>query len=78
MIIHPVTTRQVKAARALLRWSQETLAVRAGISPTTLKRLEGPDGELGGTSPIKTKIVGALAAAGIEFIGERGVALWKD
>lgn len=54
------------------------MAVRAGISPTTLKRLEGPDGELGGTSPIKTKIVGALAAAGIEFIGERGVALWKD
>lgn len=54
------------------------MAVRAGVSPTTLKRLEGPDGELCGTSTIKAKIVGALTAAGIDFLGEWGVALRKD
>lgn len=77
MTTHPITTRQVKAARALLRWSQATLAVRAGVSPTTLKRLEGLDGEFGGTSTIKAKIVDALSMAGIEFLGECGVALRK-
>ena len=35
-----ITARQTRAARALLGWTQETLAERALVSLTALKRLE--------------------------------------
>lgn len=35
-----ITARQSRAARALLGWTQETLADRAQVSLTALKRLE--------------------------------------
>lgn len=35
-----ITARQSRAARALLGWSQETLADKAQVSLTALKRLE--------------------------------------
>lgn len=35
-----ITSRQTRAARALLGWSQETLADKALVSLTALKRLE--------------------------------------
>jgi transcriptional regulator with XRE-family HTH domain len=35
-----ITARQSRAARALLGWTQETLADRAVVSLTALKRLE--------------------------------------
>ncbi len=35
-----ITARQVRAARALLGWTQEALAERALVSLTALKRLE--------------------------------------
>ncbi|GAJ29590.1 helix-turn-helix domain-containing protein [Acidomonas methanolica] len=35
-----ITARQTRAARALLGWSQETLADKALVSLTALKRLE--------------------------------------
>ena len=35
-----ITARQSRAARALLGWTQETLADKARISLTALKRLE--------------------------------------
>ncbi|MGJ8530803.1 MAG: helix-turn-helix domain-containing protein [Alphaproteobacteria bacterium] len=37
-----ITARQTRAARALLGWTQETLAEKALISLTALKRLESP------------------------------------
>ena len=40
-MIRMVSKRQVKAARALLVWSQEDLARAAGVSVVTVKRLEG-------------------------------------
>ena len=39
-----ITARQSRAARALLGWSQETLAEQARISLTALKRLESENG----------------------------------
>ncbi|WP_336810132.1 helix-turn-helix domain-containing protein [Bosea sp. MMO-172] len=39
-----ITARQSRAARALLGWTQETLAERAQISLTALKRLESESG----------------------------------
>ena len=35
-----ITSRQVRAARALLGWTQETLADKAVVALTALKRLE--------------------------------------
>jgi predicted transcriptional regulator len=72
MSIPKVSTRQIKAARALLAWSQEQLAVAAGVSIPTIKRLEAQDGPVGGRRETGSKIRSALEAAGIEFIDENG------
>jgi predicted transcriptional regulator len=75
-----VSIRQIKAARALLAWSQEDLAASAGVSMPTIKRLEARDGPLGGRKETVSKIRSALEAAGVEFIDENGggsgVRLW--
>lgn len=39
-----ITARQSRAARALLGWTQETLADKAQVSLTALKRLESESG----------------------------------
>ena len=67
-----VSIRQVKAARALLAWSQEQLAEAADVSLPTIKRLEANDGPLGGRSGTGAKIQAALEAAGVAFINENG------
>ena len=67
-----VSIRQIKAARALLSWSQGQLAEAALVSVPTIKRLEAQDGPLGGWSATGTKIQSALEAAGVEFIDENG------
>jgi transcriptional regulator with XRE-family HTH domain len=70
--IRKVSIRQLKAARALLAWSQEQLAVAADVSIPTIKRLEAQEGLLGGRNETGTKIRLAVEAAGIEFIDENG------
>jgi predicted transcriptional regulator len=67
-----ITIRQVKAARALLGWSQSDLANHSGISEPTIARLESADGELGGRGETVRKIRSALDAAGIDLIEENG------
>jgi len=67
-----VSVRQIKAARALLGWSQEQLAFASNVSVPTIKRLEAQDGPLGGRTDTGDKIEAALAKAGIEFIDENG------
>jgi transcriptional regulator with XRE-family HTH domain len=70
-----VTTRQVKAARALLGWSQADLAEKSGVSEPTVARLESVEGELGGREHTAEKIRTAITAAGIDFIDEDGGGL---
>lgn len=41
-------TGQIKAARALLEWSQSKLAAAAGLSTPTVRRLEARSGEFPG------------------------------
>ena len=74
-----VSIRQIKAARALLGWSQEDLAAMAGVSVPTVKRLEAADGLLGGRADTGIKLRGALERAGIEFTNGKqpGVHLRK-
>ncbi|MGU3496006.1 helix-turn-helix domain-containing protein [Xanthobacteraceae bacterium A53D] len=67
-----ISVRQVKAARAMLAWSQADLARASGISEPTIARLESADGPLGGRADTVSKIVGALEDAGTIFVAENG------
>nr|WP_269799785.1 helix-turn-helix domain-containing protein [Mameliella alba] len=62
----------MKAARALLAWSQHDLASASGVSYPTIARLEKEDGPLGGRAATVAAIRSALEAAGVEFIAENG------
>ncbi len=62
-----LSVRQVKAARALLAWSQGDLAEASGVSEPTIARLEAVDGRLGGRADTTDKLRAALEAAGVEF-----------
>lgn len=67
------TSDQMRAARALIRWDQKTLATEAGISVETIKRLEKMDGTLlAVTGTTLTAIRTALEAAGVIFIASNG------
>ncbi|WP_306111522.1 MULTISPECIES: helix-turn-helix domain-containing protein [Roseovarius] len=80
--IEILSIRQVKAARALVAWSQHDLAAHSGVSYPTIARLEKEDGPIGGRSSTVNAIRKALEAAGVEFIPENGggagVRLKKD
>ncbi len=71
-----ISVRQVKAARALLGWSQDDLAKASGVSKPTIARLETAE-HLGGYAGTREKIVYALETAGVVFTngGEPGVKL---
>jgi predicted transcriptional regulator len=73
--IPKVSIRQIKAARALIGWSQADLAKHSGVSTPTVKRLEAADGDIGGRAETGESLVTALQEAGVEFIPENGVEL---
>jgi hypothetical protein len=60
---------QIRAARALLRWSSANLAEISKVGITTVKRYELVDGIPAGNIHTLGAIHTALKAAGIEFIG---------
>ena len=63
-----ITPEQIRAARALLRLDQTTLAQYAGVSVITLRRLEDRHG-LSKVAPSTVDVVRrALEKAGVEFI----------
>jgi transcriptional regulator with XRE-family HTH domain len=68
-----ITATQMRAARALLGIDQRQLAERAGLSLPTIQRMEASEGVVRGNVESLMKLVDALAANGIELIGE-GVA----
>ena len=72
MSIENLSIRQVKAARALVAWSQHDLAKHSGVSYPTIARLEKEDGPIGGRSATVQAIRTALEDAGVEFIAENG------
>ncbi|WP_155982265.1 helix-turn-helix domain-containing protein [Xanthobacter sp. 126] len=59
---------QVRAARALLGWSQEDLAARAGVSVATIRRQEPGHGQFSAGEEVLRKIAAALQDAGVELI----------
>lgn len=73
MSIGKISIRQVKAARALLGWSQDDLAAASGVSVPTIARLESVDSDgIGGRATTADAIRAALEAAGVVFIPENG------
>jgi transcriptional regulator with XRE-family HTH domain len=65
-----ITAAQLRAARALLGIDQRELAQRSGLSLPTIQRMEACGGVVRGNVDSLMKLVEALAAGGIELIGE--------
>ena len=64
-----ITSSQIRAARALLKWTAQELADSSGVAISTIKRLELMPGVPYGQVRILAAIQSALEGAGIEFIG---------
>jgi transcriptional regulator with XRE-family HTH domain len=62
---------QIRAARALVGWSQTEVATAAGLSVPTVKRAEADDGIHVSEDAMAT-IANVLKNAGVEFISENG------
>lgn len=63
-----IFSEQIRAARALLGWSQMQLADKAALGVTTVKRFEVASGKIRGSAETLWKIQKALEQGGVEFI----------
>jgi transcriptional regulator with XRE-family HTH domain len=62
--------RQIKAARSLLGWEQNELAIQSGVAVSTIRRIERQrDAPLAANFRTVEKIRYAMERAGIEFLG---------
>ena len=75
-----ITSDQIRAARAILKWSGKLLSEKSGVGFSTLMRLESerlvPNAHVRTLESIKK----AFEEAGVEFIGtpEKGAGVrWK-
>lgn len=62
-----VTSEQVRAARALIRWEQRDLAEASGVSLPSIRRLETQRGPLAAQPRTVAAIVTAFERAGVTF-----------
>jgi transcriptional regulator with XRE-family HTH domain len=67
-----LTAAQIRAARALLRWSSQKLSKQSGLSLPTIQRMESAEGVPTSYARNLGLVQEALEAAGIEFIDENG------
>jgi len=65
-----ITSRQLRAARALAGLDQRALARAARLSLPTIQRMEASDGVVRGNVESLMKLIAALERAGIELINE--------
>jgi ribosome-binding protein aMBF1 (putative translation factor) len=72
MRTNPLISAQIRAARALVRWSAEDLARNSSVGVTTIRRAELTDNETSMTVANDLAVRRALEAAGVEFIDENG------
>jgi hypothetical protein len=68
----PLTSAQIRAARALIRWSAQELANASSVGVTTIRRAELTQSETKLTRANDQAIRRALEAAGVEFIDAEG------
>ena len=69
-----LTAAQMRAARALVGMEQKALAEASGVSLPTIQRMEASNGVVRGVIETLMKVMGALEAAGIEFINEGAIS----
>jgi ribosome-binding protein aMBF1 (putative translation factor) len=67
-----LTPAQIRAARALLRWSAAELAQASALGANTIRRAEVAESETSLTAANELAVRRALEAAGVEFIDENG------
>jgi transcriptional regulator with XRE-family HTH domain len=65
-----MTSEQLRAARALLRWEQKDLAAASGVSLPSIKRIETRPGEITSFESTLMNLRSALETAGVEFLDE--------
>ncbi len=64
-----ISSSQIRAARALVRWSALDLAHESGVGVATIRRLELVEGVPSSNARTLDALQRALEAAGVEFIG---------
>jgi len=67
-----LTSAQIRAARALLRWSAVDLAEASSVAANTIRRAEVADGPTTLTAANDLAIRRAFEEAGVVFIEENG------
>lgn len=65
------TGAQVRAGRALVRWSVQSLSDASCVSPAVIRRIEEYDGVTAGSADSLSSICSALQKAGVEFLFPR-------
>jgi len=68
----PLSSAQIRAARALLRWSAADLARESSLGANTVRRAEVADEGTSLTAANDLAVRRALEAAGVVFIDENG------
>ena len=76
-----ITSDQIRAARALLKWSGKDLAERSGVGFSTIMKMESELGVPNSNFKTFEALKNAIEKAGVEFIGspdsQAGVR-WKE
>jgi transcriptional regulator with XRE-family HTH domain len=68
----PLISAQIRAARALVRWTAEDLARKSAVSVATIRRAELTDKETLMNAANDLAVRHALEAGGVEFIDRNG------
>ena len=67
-----ISSAQIRAARALLKWSAQDLASASALGVNTIRRAEVAEAEIALTAANSLAVRNALETAGVEFIDENG------
>jgi hypothetical protein len=68
----PLTSGQIRAARAFLRWRAHDLARESAVGVATIRRAELAENQTSMTAANDIAVRRALEAAGVEFVDENG------
>lgn len=64
-----ISSGQIRAGRALLRWSAADLSARSGVGTATIQRMEVMDGVPKGNIKTLMALKAALESGGVVFTG---------
>jgi hypothetical protein len=68
----PLTSSQIRAGRALLKWTAQDLARESALGVNTIRRAEGVGEATSLTAANDLAVRHALESAGVEFIDANG------